>query len=168
MNRQEKSVVVDSLKQQLQQSASSFVVDYKGLSVHQLEALRKNLRGQGSLFKVAKARLMKRAVADLDAMSELNQVFKDQIGLVFSPNQAAQTAKSLYEFAKENEKLGIVAGYTDSQFLSKQDIIALATLPSREVLLAMLCGVLMAPLSSFVRALDQIAKKPTGASGENQ
>lgn len=158
MNRQEKTHVVDELQWKLQECSSAFVVNYKGLKVNEVQKLRRTLAAQGGELKVAKARIMKRAVETVDGMKVLNEHLKNQIALVFSKAEAPSIAKVLYDFSKEHGALDIVVGFSDAKLLNKEDVILIASLPSREVLLAKLCGVLMAPLSAFARAVDQIVQ----------
>lgn len=159
MNRQEKIQLVEALKDQFSQSAGSVLVGYKGLSVTQLQKLRKGVRQSGGNFKVTKARLMKLAAQDLDGAQSLIPYFKDQVGLVFINNQDPAVIKFLYTFSKENEGLKLIAGSLETRLVDASTLVALATLPSREVLLAMVCGVLQAPLSKLAYVLQQISDK---------
>lgn len=159
MNRHEKELIVDELKSDLLSSQASFLVVYKGLSVKKMHQLRSNLRAKDGFFKVAKARLMKRAVDGQSGVEGLSEFFKEQIGLVFAKKDVASVAKVLSDFAKENVDLQLVAGYFDSKVLKKEKIIQIASLPSREVLLAHLCATLNAPMSSLARALTMVASK---------
>lgn len=159
MNRQEKDLIVGELKNDLLTSQASFLVVYKGLSVKNLHQLRSKLRAKDGLFKVAKARLMKRAVDGQTGIDGLSEFFKEQVGLVFAKKDVASVAKVLSDFAKENAGLELVAGYFDSQVANRDKIVRIASLPSREVLLAMLCGTLNAPVSSLARVVSAIAEK---------
>lgn len=158
MNRQEKSQLVTMLKDQFSQSAGSIVVSYKGLSVSALQKLRKGIREQGGSFKVAKARLMKLAAQDLNNAQPLIPYFKNQVGIVFIENQDP-TIKFLFKFSKENEGLTFVAGSLESQLVDAAALTVLATLPSKEVLLAQLCGVMKAPVAKLAFVLQQICNK---------
>src|ERR1700722_18081593 len=154
MNRDQKSIVIDTLKNDFLNSKASFVVGYKGLTVKQLQALRKELHAQHGTFKVAKGRLIKRAVMDIDNVTDLSPYIKEQIGVVFVNDQAPAVAKVLHDFAKKNNALLLVAGYFDSQVVRSEMIARIATLPSKEVLLAQLCGTLNAPVAKFTYLLN--------------
>ncbi len=154
MNREQKATVIDTLKNDFVNSKASFVIGYKGLTVKQLQALRKELYANHGTFKVAKGRLIKRAVMDMDKVTDLSPYFREQIGVVFANDQAPAVAKVLHNFAKKNESLRLVAGYFESQVVRSEMIERIATLPSREVLLAQLCGTLNAPISSFTNVLN--------------
>ncbi len=159
MNRQEKSQLVTALKDQFSHSAGSIVIGYKGLSVNQQQKLRRGVRTNGGSFKVAKARLMKIAAEDVSAMQSLIPYFKDQVGLVFLEKQDPAVIKFLYNFSKENEALKFIAGSLESKLVDASALAVLANLPSREVLLAQLCGIMKAPVAKLAFVLQQISNK---------
>lgn len=154
MNRDQKSVVIESIKNEFLNSKASFVISYKGLTVKQLQALRKELRSKQGKFKVAKGRLIKRAVMEMDGVTDLSPYFREQIGVVFAAQEAPAVAKVLHDFSKNNEALRLVAGYFDNRIVQSDSIVRIASLPSREVLLAQVCGTLQAPIKGFVVVLN--------------
>jgi len=160
MNRQQKTEVIQNLKENFLNSQATFVITYRGLNVAQLQQLRSDLRQKGGLLKVAKARLMKRAVDEASDLGELTPYLQDQIGLVFAKEQFTDVAKILSDFSKQNEALGLVAGLLDAKLIEKEKIKQIASLPSREVLLGQLCGTLQAPIAGFVRVLNMMVLKP--------
>ena len=153
MNRHEKELVVSDLKNRFASSQAAFVIQYKGLTVAQMQELRKKLRPQGGSVRVAKARLMKLAMTDLP-VHELGVSCKDQVALVFAEKETAPVAKTIADFAKENQALAIMSGFADQRLLDRKTITFLATLPSRDVLLAQLCGVLKGPMAALARVLQ--------------
>ena len=100
MNRQEKAQVVDVLQNDFSQNHGAFIVNFKGLTVDKMQVLRKNLRQQSGVLKVAKARLMSRAVDAVPGAADLKSLLKDQVGLVFAQKEAPAVAKMLYQFAQ--------------------------------------------------------------------
>lgn len=150
MNRQQKESAVQVLQNEFHKSESAFVVAYKGLSVSQLQSLRAQLREQKGSLKIAKARLMKRAVQELDGVKQMGDHFKDQIGLVFVGGETPAIAKILHKFSTENAALQLVAGCVDSRIVGKADIVRIAQLPSKEVLLGQICGGIKAPAHGLV------------------
>lgn len=154
MNRQQKQQEIADLKDMLHTAKAAFLVEYKGLTVAQMQSLRKSLREQNAHIKVSKARLMKIAAQDLTGAQDFSNQFKGQVGLVFACDEVPAVAKKIVGFAKDNEALTVVSGFFESTVLSKKDIGALATLPPREVLLAQLASVLNAPIASFARVLN--------------
>ena len=158
MNREEKALVVQSLREGFERNKIAFLVGVEGLTVSQLQDLRKNLRSNNSHLKIAKARLMKKAVAGFDGVDQLSEFFKNQVGLVFVEQEAPAAAKVLRNFAKENEAFKLVVGYVDNRIYDKQSIERIASIPSREVLLSQLAAVLKAPVAGLARALNQVVE----------
>ena len=154
MNRQQKETAVQSLKEQFSQSPATFIVGYRGLTVAQMQDLRSQLRKDGGILKVAKARLLKRAVGDLEDIDALTPYLNDQIGVVFASDEPSAIAKVLSSFSKDNKALQLVIGRLDGQMLDQQGIVRIATLPSKDVLRAKLCGTLQAPITRLVFGLN--------------
>lgn len=159
MNQREKQEVVVELRQDFSKSQAAFLVGIKGLNVAQLQILRKSIRGQGGTMRLAKNTLMEIASRDLPGISELAPYFKDQVAIVLALKEAQAVAKILADTAKEHDLLKIVAGCVDFRLIDTAEIQALALLPSREVLLAQVCGTLKAPITSYVNVLNQLTLK---------
>jgi len=159
MNREQKAAVIASLKNNFAQSNASFLVNYQGLTVEQMQNLRKNLRAQGATLKVTKARLMKLASDGNPGAEVMVPYYKDQVGVVFAMQEAPAVAKVLNEFAQQHKALSIVAGSYDAALLDKSDVERFATLPTKEVLLAQVCGTLNAPIAGLARALGMMHVK---------
>jgi large subunit ribosomal protein L10 len=159
VNRREKELVVQSMRESFAKSSASFVIGYKGMTVNDLQSLRTKLRKDGGSLKVAKARLMKLAVKDLNDAQALEPFFKEQIGIVFVSNEAPAVAKVLSDFSKDHQALKLIVGRFDGQLLDRATIIQIASLPSKEVLLARLCATLQSPLVKLAVALKQVEEK---------
>jgi len=161
MNRQEKQTVVDTLKNDFAGSNGSFLVAVQGMTVSQIQNLRKELRQQGGTLKIAKNTLLKIAADSVPAVKDLVPYFKEQLGIVFVSQEAPAVAKVLHTTAKENAKLKLVVGMVDAQVVNKDTIVMLASLPSREVLIARICGALKAPASRMAFVAQQRANSST-------
>ena len=159
MNRQEKAGLIELLKQDYNQSKAMFWINYQGLSVNQLQVLRTNLRKENGKLKVAKVRIVKRALSELPVAPDLLSHLKDQLGVVFSVGEPNAVAKVLHDFARKNEALELVFGHFENKVLDKSEIRFLATLPSREVLLARVCATLMAPITALAVVLKKASEK---------
>lgn len=159
MNRQKKDQVVATLKQDLVESPASFLVGYKGLDVAQMNDLRHALRAQGGACRVAKVTLIRRGIDEVPAVQGLGPFVKKQIALVFARQEPVSVAKVLHAFAKENEKFELIAGCLDTQLLDKWAISALATLPSREVLLGQVCGLVQGPATGLACTMTMVIKQ---------
>ncbi|MCK4264751.1 50S ribosomal protein L10 [Candidatus Babeliales bacterium] len=159
MNREQKEVLISDLKDMFSQSQAAFLVNYKGLTVGQMQELRRKLRKQDAFLKIAKARLMRLAAADVEGADNFSNEFKDQVGLVFALKEAPATAKEIVNFSKDNEELGILAGFFESKFVSKGDVAVLASVPSREILLAQLARAMQSPVAGFATVLNMVILK---------
>ena len=154
MNRQEKETLVAELKEQMSAAQATFLINYKGLNVATLQGLRRGVRSGGGTIKVTKASLMRIAAQELEGSEEFASNFKQQVGLVFARGDVAAVAKQLMDFSKTNKSLQVVAGFFENRLLNNQQLVFLATLPSREVLIGQLAGTLQAPISALARVLQ--------------
>lgn len=161
MNRQQKTQAVADVRNMFDGAEAAFLVNYKGLSVQLMETLRKQVRAANGTFKVTKARLMKIAAKDVKGVDDFVGKFKDQVGLVFAKKDVTVVAKSIVDFSKKHESLGIVAGFFEARLISKDEVVALGAIPSRDVLLAMLVSTLQAPMVNLVGTLEAKANKNT-------
>ena len=159
MNRQQKKQVVANVREMFGGAEAAFLINYKGLSVHLMQTLRKHIREANGTLKVTKARLMKIAAQNIQGTEEFAGNFKDQVGLVFAKAEVTVVAKRIVEFAKENEALGIVAGFFENRVISKEEVVALGSIPSRDVLLATLVYTLQAPMVNLVGTLEAKVNK---------
>ena len=155
MNREEKAGKVQELAETFGKAKFAVVSDYRGLKVTEFEKLRRNLRQQNARIQVAKNTLLRLAVKGTE-YEGLAESFSGTTAVTFSFEEPVGTAKALAEFAKEYEALQIRCGVMDGKMLSAEDVAAIAKLPSREQLLAQLCGVINAVPTGLVRALNGV------------
>jgi Ribosomal protein L10 len=156
--REEKKQIVAEIAEKLRTSKSAILADYRGLNVAQMTELRKKLREAGCEIKVYKNTLARRATAEV-GLTELDPFLVGPTAIAFGPEDPVAPAKILAEFAKENEALELKAGVVEGRVVSAEEIKAIAKLPSREGLLAMLLSVLQAPIRNFALAVKAVADK---------
>ena len=154
-----KKSMVEEVSAVASKAVSAVVADYRGLTVNQMQTLRISLKTDGAVLQVAKNRLSKLALGNMAGAEELRPYFTGQLAVVFAKDNVTGVAKSLATFAKKHEKLEIIAGCYEAQLFTSKEVKALAMIPSREVLLAQLCGILNAPITKLANVLDQVAKK---------
>ncbi len=159
MNRQEKQSIIDAVKEDFQHSQAAFIVATQGMDVSSIQRLRMGLYSKNGKMKVVKNTLLVRATKDLPGISDLEPLFKEQIAVVFAQDEAPAVAKLLYDATKDGQKLTLVGGTLDARVITALQIEQLATLPSREVLLAQLCGTLNAPITNYVRVLNELVAR---------
>jgi len=158
MNRTEKQSMVKDLTEKIQKTKSFLLADYCGLTVEQMTDLRRKLHASKSKVRVIKNRLFKRALKEL-SIEGLDAHLKGPVAVASSDEDAIMPAKVMVGFAKENEKLKLRAGYMEKQVLTVKMIEALASLPSKEVLLAKLLATMNAPATNLVGVLSAVPRK---------
>ncbi len=151
-----KAEQVDAVAEKMKAAASIVVVDSRGLTVEQDTVLRRNLRENGVEFKVIKNSILTRAAekAGLDGMKDL---FVGPSAVAFSNEDVVAPAKVINDFAKDAEALEIKGGAIEGAVSSKEEIVALASLPSREGLLSQLLSVLQAPVRNVALAVKAVS-----------
>jgi large subunit ribosomal protein L10 len=152
MAMQEKEAVVNEIKQKFATSKTVVLADYRGLNVAEVTELRKKMREAGIDYKVLKNTMTSRAAkaANIDG---LDQYLSGPIALAFSYNDYIAPAKIMAEFAKSHKKLELKAGVLDGKVIDIESVKNLAELPSREVLLGKVVGMLQAPIRGLVTVL---------------
>ena len=159
-----KAEQVAVVAEKMKAAASIVVVDARGLTVEQDTVLRRNLRESGVEFKVIKNSILTRA-AEEAGLEDLKGLFVGPSAVAFSNEDVIAPAKVISEFAKGAEALEIKGGAIEGAVASKEEILALATLPNREGLLSMLLSVLQAPVRNVAYAVKAVAEsKEDGAA----
>lgn len=152
--REQKEHDVKVLADSFAGSKIAVLTDYRGLNVPAISDLRGQLREADISYKVTKNTLVKIALSQTDLKDADTSLFTGPMAIAFGQDEA-QTCKIIADFAKDNEALEILGAFDETgKVLSKEDVIALAKLPSREVLTAQVVGTIAAPLSGFVRVLN--------------
>ena len=157
LNRNEKAAVVADVSTQVARSQTLALAEYRGLSVENLNVLRRQARDKGVYLHVLKNSLARRAVAG----TPFEVAQPTMVGpLIYGFSEdAVAAAKVLADFAKGNEKLVVKGGAYAGKALDANGVKALAAIPSKEVLLAQLLGLMQSPISRFARVLAAIAEK---------
>ena len=154
LNLEEKQAVVAEIGAQVAQAQAIVVAEYRGLGVAAMTDLRKKARGSGIYLRVLKNTLARRAVAQTPFAGLAEQLVGPlAYGIC---NDPVKVAKVLQDFARENDKFVIKAGAMANLVMSAKDVASLATMPSREQLIAKLLGTLQAPIATFVRTLNEV------------
>ena len=142
-NFENKKVVVSEIEELAKNAKSIVLVDYRGLTVAQVTELRTNARNAGGVYKVYKNRLMKIAF--------------DNLGITFPASDFEGTTAVLFhptDGAKKYNVLKLKSGYVDGKYYNTEEVTALANIPSREVLLGQLVGLLTSPMRSLAVGLS--------------
>jgi large subunit ribosomal protein L10 len=157
LNLNDKKAVVAEVSAKVATAQTIVVAEYRGIQVGHLTKLRANARSQGVYLRVLKNTLARRSVEG----TQFANLAESMTGpLIYSiSDDAVAAAKVVADFAKTNDKLVVKAGNYAGKNLDKAGVAALASIPSREVLIAQLMGVMQAPVSGFARGLAALAAK---------
>ncbi|GBL32687.1 50S ribosomal protein L10 [Methylophilaceae bacterium] len=157
LNLEQKKAVVAEVNKQIAGAQAVVLAENRGIGVSEMTALRVQARKSGVYLRVLKNTLVRRAV-DGTAFSDLANEMVGPIVYGISTDPVA-VAKVLNDFAKSNDKFVIKSGAMPNKVMSASNIAALASLPSREELLAKLLGTMQAPIAKFVRTLNKVPTK---------
>lgn len=162
LNLQEKQAVVAEVSAQVAQAQTIVVAEYRGIPVADITSLRANARKNGVYLHVLKNTLARRAVQG----TPFEGLADKMVGpLMYSMSaDAVAAAKVVHEFAKANDKLVIKGGSYNGKVLDAAAVSALASVPSKEVLLAQLLGVMKSPITRIAVVMKAVAEQKAGAA----
>jgi len=155
----EKIQILEDTTERIRDVRGLYLADFTGMSVESLSALRKKCREQQVQFRVVKNTLLRRAF-NAHGITALDPFLEGPTGLVFSPTSEVVPAKILADFAKQHEKPRIKAAVVNGRLFDERAIATLASLPSYEVLLSQLLSTIIAPLTTFLGAIDATLRLP--------
>ena len=160
LNRTEKAAVVTDVAAQVARSQALALAEYRGLTVDHLNALRRQARDKGVYLHVLKNTLARRAVNG----TQFEVAAECMVGpLIYGFSEdAVAAAKVIADFAKSNDKLVVKAGAYAGKALNADAVKALAAIPSTEVLLAQVAGLLKSPIQRTAGVLSALAEKKSG------
>ena len=157
LNREEKAAVIEEVSAQVAQAVSIVLAESRGLTVEKITQLRKQARESGVYLRVLKNTLVRRAVKDTPYEKLADQMVGPLMyGISADP---VAPAKLIASFAKANDQLVVKGGAMPNVVMDVAGVQALATMPSREELLAKLLGTMQAPVATFVRTLNEVPTK---------
>ena len=162
----EKQAVVAALVDSLKAANSGVLVDYKGITVAEDTALRHELRENGVEYAVVKNTLLRRALDDVN-LGELDEVLNGTTSLAISKDDPIAPMRIVNKHAKQmGDRFNIKAGFMDGKVLPLEDVLALSELPSKEVLLAQVLGMLLTPITQMAVVTKAILEKQGGSVEE--
>lgn len=164
-NRQLKEAKVAEIKEKLEKANSVVLSKYQGLTVEEDTVLRKNLREAGVEYKVYKNTLVTLAAKEL-GLEGIVEYLEGPVAIAFGYEDVTSGARILNDFAKDHKNLELKAGIVEGEIYDSAKIKQLATIPSKEVLIAKLLGSIKSPISSFARVISAIADSKQNESAE--
>ena len=165
MSKEAKKNYVKEMKENLTANESVMIAQYQGLNVNELDALRKELRDKGILFKITKNRITKLAL-EKTKCKDLSNLFKGPTAVAFG-DDGIMSARILSKFAKDNENLKLIGGILDNEILDQAGVLNVANLPTLNEARANLVGILNASASKLVSILLARSEKMSNLPPEN-
>lgn len=162
---EQKQQLVAELSEKIKASIAGVVVDYKGTTVADDTALRKELRESGIEYFVVKNTLLSRAIEGTE-LEEMKSVLEGTTAIALSKEDHTAAARILCKFAEDHENFSVKSGFLEGKVIGLETITELAKLPTRDVLLATVLGAFQAPIAAFARAVQAIVDKDGSAAGE--
>ena len=157
-----KKPIVEEISANLDGAAGVVLVDHCGLTVEQDTQLRKQMRAEGIVYKVYKNTMLNFAIKGTE-FEPLAQHLEGPSAIAISKTDATAPARIVAEFAKKAPKLEIKAGIVEGHYYDAKGMEAIASIPSREILLGRLLGSMQSPIANFARVIKQIAEKDAEA-----
>ena len=146
---------VSNLAEKMKNSKLILLTDYRGINVADVTELRNELRNTNSEYKVIKNNITKRALAEC-GLTGLEEQLEGPTAVIMTEEDYLEPTKIIYNFTKNNDYYKIKGGVIDGKIMTAEEIIVLAKLPSKQELLSMLAGGLLANISKLAIALDQV------------
>jgi large subunit ribosomal protein L10 len=155
MNRAQKAAVIEEITVQITESGAVFAVDYRGMTVAQAAELRGKLHDADATLRVVKNTLTERA-ADNAGVEGLKPLLEGPTALTFARGDVAMAAKAVADFARGTNLLAFKGGVMGGDALAPDQVVAIARLPSRDILNAQLVNVVASPLSGLATSLSNL------------
>ncbi len=157
LTKNQKQEVLAELTEKLAGEQTIVFVNFKGLTVSETDKFRRALREAGVGYKVAKKTLINR-ILDTKGLKGTQPDLSGEVGIAFSTDSLAP-AREVFNFSKGKTTPSIVGGVFEGEYADKTRILALATIPSREVLLSQIAYLLKSPIQRLAIAVGQVAEK---------
>lgn len=164
LNRSDKKAIIDGVRADIDKAQAVFLTNLIGISSNEAVQLRKNIREAKGKVIITRNTLFERAASGTSCENLLKEL-RGPNAVAFAFEDAAAVAKCLHDAGKEMEAIELYGGILDGKQLTKEELKQLATLPSKDQMLATLLATFNAPISSFVRVLDAIREQKAETAG---
>ncbi|HVO72882.1 MAG TPA: 50S ribosomal protein L10 [Ignavibacteriaceae bacterium] len=170
MNKDEKTEIISELKEMIEHSSAIYLTDYSGITVADINSIRNEFRKEGVRYKVIKNTLFKRALDEAGKYDKLADHSVGMTGYAFASNNPVAPAKIIKKYNDASQKLSLKACYIENQYYDGNKLNEIASLPSKNDIIAGILGSINSPASGIVGAInavignlvsviDQISKK---------
>lgn len=158
MNKAEKGEIIEEIKELIKNSSAMFLVDYRGVNVADINKLRSSFRKDGVTYKVFKNTLFKKAIEQVGGYDQLNNLLVGMIGVAFASENFVAPAKIIKKYNDDSQKLTFKGCYLESTFYGAEQLNTIASMPTKEEIIAGIIGSVNAPASGIVGALNAVMR----------
>lgn len=153
LTKDKKIKITEELEDKFKRKKIAIFTDFHGISVSKLRILRQDLKKDGAEYKVSKKTLLDRALNKCDINIKTKEM-QGEIGVAFGYDNEIAPVKTLFKFSRENDTFKLLGGVLDQKILTQEEVLQLARLPSREILISQLVGILQSPLRGLAAVLQ--------------
>ncbi|MGB5528460.1 MAG: 50S ribosomal protein L10 [Ignavibacteriaceae bacterium] len=158
MNRNEKSEIISEIKELLESSSAIYLTDYSGINVEDISNIRNQFRNEGVRYKVFKNTLVKRALDEAGKFEKIADHLTGMTGFAFALTNPLAPAKIINKYFGDKEKLALKACYVEGDYFEGSQLKTLATLPTKNELIASILGSINAPVSGIVGSINAVMR----------
>lgn len=158
MNRNEKSEIISEIKELLESSSAIYLTDYSGINVEDISSIRNQFRTEGVRYKVFKNTLVKRALDEAGKFEKIADHLVSMTGFAFASSNPLAPAKIISKYFGDKEKLALKACYVEGDYFEGSQLKTLATLPTKNELIASILGSINAPVSGIVGSINAVMR----------
>jgi large subunit ribosomal protein L10 len=158
MNRNEKSEIISEIKELLESSSAVYLTDYSGINVEDISNIRNQFRNEGVRYKVFKNTLVKRALSEAGKYEKIADHLVGMTGFAFASSNPLAPAKIINKYFGDKEKLALKACYVEGDYFEGSQLKTLATLPTKNELIASILGSINAPVSGIVGSINAVMR----------
>ncbi|MAT57968.1 MAG: 50S ribosomal protein L10 [Melioribacteraceae bacterium] len=158
MNKNQKIEFVEQIKEIIKNSTAIYMVDYHGITVEDINKLRGEFRKDGVTYKVFKNTLMKRAFDEIGGYEKFNDILVGMTGVAFAGENFVAPAKIIEKFSKDKNTMKFKGAYLDGQFFDASKLEMLASMPTKEEVMASIVGSIASPAQGIVGAINGVAR----------
>ncbi|MBK8945588.1 MAG: 50S ribosomal protein L10 [Ignavibacteriae bacterium] len=158
MNKNEKLESMSEIRKLVEKSSGMYLVDYSGVNVEDISFLRREFRKENVTYKVFKNTFLKRVLKEIGGYEKFEPLLVGMIGVAFTSDNFVAPAKIIKKFSKDKNKFTFRGSYLESQFYGADELDSLASMPTKEEMMASIIGSIAAPASGIVGAINAVLR----------
>ncbi|MEW6194506.1 MAG: 50S ribosomal protein L10 [Bacteroidota bacterium] len=158
MNKTEKAEIIEQIKELVNKSSGMFLVDYRGVTVEDINKLRSSFRKEGVTYKVFKNTLLKKALDQVQGYEKFNEQLIGMIGVAFAGDNFVAPAKIIKKYFDDTQKLSFKGCYIESTYYGADQLNTIASMPTKEEIIAGIIGSVASPATGIVGAINAVMR----------